>query len=220
MNTVMQSLSTRLLLQEPRCFTDSQIGLCWIIGTEKDWKPFVQNRVKEIRQLVPVECWSHCSGKTNPADIPSRGSSSAELSISELWRHGPSWLHEELIVPAPPTDIPEACAKELKSSNVCCLITSSDNPVHLSTIVDCRRYSSINSLFRVTAYVLQFISLLKGNGKSGQLTQNDFTSARRLWIADCQMTLMSDKNFPMWKSQFNLSWTNIDFGGVEAATEL
>ena len=68
MKTVMRSLSTRLLLQEPRCFTDSQIVLCWIIGIGKDWKPFAQNRVNETRRLVPAEGWSHCSGKSNPAD--------------------------------------------------------------------------------------------------------------------------------------------------------
>ena len=95
MKTVTETLATRLTLQAPRCFTDSQISLCWIKGTDKDWKPFIQNRVREIRGLIPVECWDHCSGKSNPADIPSRGMSSAELAASELWRCGPTWLHED-----------------------------------------------------------------------------------------------------------------------------
>ena len=56
MKTVMDSLKEQLTLQLPRCFTDSQIGLYWITGTEKDWKPLVQNRVTEIRRLVPAEC--------------------------------------------------------------------------------------------------------------------------------------------------------------------
>ena len=105
MKTVTDSLSTTLTLQAPRCFTDSQISLCWIKGTEKEWKPFVQNRANEIRKLVPVDCWDHCSGKSNPADVPSRGLSPAELSASDLWRHGPSWLHEELSINVLPPDL-------------------------------------------------------------------------------------------------------------------
>jgi len=61
--SVTEALITRLNLEKPRCFTDSQVALFWIKGTGTDWKPFVQNRVDEIRKLVPVDCWNHCSGK-------------------------------------------------------------------------------------------------------------------------------------------------------------
>jgi len=201
MKTVMQSHSTRLLLQEPRY---SQIGLCWIIGTGKDWKPFVQNRVNEIRRLVPVEGWSHCSGKSNPADIPSRELSSAELPISELWKHGPSWLHDDFDAPVLPLEIPEACAKELKSSDSCCLIASTDSPVHLSTIVDSGRYSSIE--------FLKFISLLKGNDKPGQLTHSDLAQAQKLWISNCQMALTNDKNYG--SHNLTCTWMSMVSGDV------
>ena len=111
MKNVMGSLATRLTLEAPRCFTDSQVALFWIKGTARDWKPFVQNRVNEIRQLVPEDCWNHCSGKNNPADIPSHGLSSLELSTSELWRCGPNWLQEDPDIALLPAEIPEACAK-------------------------------------------------------------------------------------------------------------
>ena len=51
----------------------------------KDWKPFVQNRVEEIRRLVPAKQWRHCPGKGNSADLPSRGMLPAELTDSSLW---------------------------------------------------------------------------------------------------------------------------------------
>lgn len=43
-------------LDKPMCFTDSMIVLHWIRGFDKEWKQFVQNRVNEIRSLVPLDC--------------------------------------------------------------------------------------------------------------------------------------------------------------------
>ena len=75
-----------------RCYTDSQVALFRIQGTTKGWKPFVDNRVKVIRSRVDPSCWSHCPGSSNPADLPSRGLSFTEVSVSCLWRYGPEWL--------------------------------------------------------------------------------------------------------------------------------
>ena len=204
MKNVTECLATRLTLEAPRCFTDSQIALFWIKGTTKDWKPFIQNRVNEIRRLVPTECWDHCSGKSNPADIPSRGLTSVELAVNELWRFGPSWLQEDLHMSLLPSDIPEVCVKELKSKGVLCLMTPTDT-IDVSCIVDCDRYSSVHKLYRITAYVLKFIELLKHKCQSCELTEKDLLAkARRLWISECQAALMMDKHFPTWKLQFNL----------------
>ena len=146
---------------------------------------------------MPMDCWDYCSGKSNPADIPSHGLSPAELSGSDLWRHGPSWPHKDLPTILLSPDIPEACARELKSDNVLCLMTSTDTS-HVSTIIDCQRYSSIHKLHRVTAYILKFVSLLTDARQSRQLTWIN------LWIAEYQATLVQDKDFPAWKKQFNL----------------
>ena len=51
------------------CYTDSQVALYWIRGTSKEWKPFIQNRVNDIRRNVHPDLWSHCPGVLNPADL-------------------------------------------------------------------------------------------------------------------------------------------------------
>ena len=71
--SVSHSLNSQLTLAPPECFTDSRVALYWIQGIHKEWKQFVQNRVNEIRKLVPSGCWMHCRSQDNPADIPSRG---------------------------------------------------------------------------------------------------------------------------------------------------
>ena len=40
-----------------KCYTDSQVALYWIQGKDREWKPFVQNRVQEICRNVHPDFW-------------------------------------------------------------------------------------------------------------------------------------------------------------------
>ena len=100
--SVVDCLSFTLPQIELRCYTDSQVALFWIQGTAKEWKPFVNNRVKEIRKRVHPNHWCHCPGSSNPADLPSRGLTPLELSVSQLWRRGPDWLQNSFVPIGPP----------------------------------------------------------------------------------------------------------------------
>ena len=51
---VADSLRYRFLLKEPRCFTESQVALFWITGIEREWNPFVQNRVTSPPEVSPL----------------------------------------------------------------------------------------------------------------------------------------------------------------------
>ena len=80
--TIAGILLQELTLDSLECYTDSQVTLCWIQGITKEWKTFVDNKVKEIRKMVLPDNWSHCPGASNPADLPSRGLTPLELSVS------------------------------------------------------------------------------------------------------------------------------------------
>ncbi len=112
--TVSSALEFSLPALEMECYTDSTVALHWIRGTSREWKAFVQNRVDEIRKKVPPDRWKHCPGATNPADIPSRGLTIAELQASRTWRFGPDWLRAGT-VPSKLPEMPEECATELKN---------------------------------------------------------------------------------------------------------
>ena len=73
------------------CWSDSKVALAWVKGEHQEWKQFVQNRVDEIRRLVPASAWSYCSTLCRPADLPSRGVSPSNLT-SSIWFTGPTWL--------------------------------------------------------------------------------------------------------------------------------
>lgn len=89
------------------------------MGTDKEWKPFVQNI---------VDCWRHCPGKENAADIPSRGTTTLELAKSMLWHHGPSWLtspelnNGDGVLLMPEEALEEMKSKDHKLIHICWLL--------------------------------------------------------------------------------------------------
>ena len=211
MNSVTGALQPELKLADPRCYTDSQVALCWIKHEDREWKQFVQNRVTAIRRLVPSEHWNHCSGISNPADIPSRGASMTELSSSSLWLDGPQWLtsgdadHECREV-----RIPEDCMKEMKgttedvSTEVLTVLT---NEPQDDLILQCEEFSILRRLLIVSSYVIQFVDKLitrRSNIAHNRGTEYYLTRAEIYWITVIQRSLLQSKSFGMWKHQFGV----------------
>lgn len=212
--SVSAALEPQITLSGTACFTDSKVALYWIRGTDKEWKPFVQNRVNEIRGLLPFDCWRHCPGKENPADIPSRGVTPLELSISTLWHHGPTWLtdpvldDEEEVLSMPEESLEEMKVKDRKLIHTM-LVTDGSNH-GLGQVVSCKDFSSLQRLLRVTARVLKFIDVLKCRIKrlkeppSLELSADDLMRAEVMWMKEAQRTLSEEKRFDVWKKQFDL----------------
>ena len=157
-SNVSVALMPEIELKESCCYTDSKVALYWIKGTEKEWKPFVENRVNEIRRLVPPTRWSHCPGRENLADLPSRGMTPMELAGSKLWRYGPHWLVHSQSPTGEDVEMPEECLREIKAGHqpIHSLLTAS-NSKSLSNIMCSKNYSSLLKLLRVTAYIIRFI---------------------------------------------------------------
>ena len=95
----------------------------------------MQHCVAEIRRLLPSDCWKHCPGMENPADLPSRGCFPVDLAANNLWINGPGWLE---IVTADDTSqealMPTECATELAVKDrpaVLNLLVTNEGPKHL-----------------------------------------------------------------------------------------
>ena len=168
-SSVHSSLQHQISPLNIRCYTDSQVALYWVRGKEKEWKPFVQNRVQEIRRNVHPDLWYHCPGLTNPADLPSRGLTMMELSVSQLWRMGPEWLGLGAPVHSDGESfsMPKSCLQELKSTSKSShnLLAVEEKPT-IGDLVQCEDFSSLQRLLRVTAYVLRAVERFKAKKSS------------------------------------------------------
>ena len=71
-------------------WTDSACVLSWL-QSKKCLSPFVTRRVEEIRASNHLS-FRHVPGTDNPADLPTRGATLADLSHSSLWWHGPECM--------------------------------------------------------------------------------------------------------------------------------
>ena len=212
--TVREALDSELTLEDPVCFSDSKVALCWIKGRTQEWRQFVENRVRSIRKAVPIEHWRHCSGVDNPADLPSRGTSVSELKQNPLWLKGPEWLYQQLNsdeTEATVPQLPQECLKEIKKSsmNLHVLLATerSGISIHVNQVVDCERFSSFGRLVRVTALILSFIHLLKVKRFNQGMVEATvhITKAKLLWLRHAQSILTGERKFTLWKRQLDLS---------------
>ena len=212
-NSITKSLESEIDLQDPYCYTDSKVVFYWVCGLDKGWKPFIQNRVNEIRKLVPAIYWKHCPGSSNPADAPSRGMTPLELSNDKLWFNGPEWLSYGLEGDTQLTNqMPTECEAELttkaRQSATHSLLNKEEGSI--SNLLNAKDYSDVRRLFRVTAHVIKFIDSLKR--PQIPMDRHQATAqAEALWIREVQLSLLADPNFETWKKQLGLF---IDQNGI------
>ena len=197
------ALKPEVRLEEPVCNTDSQVALHWIRGEAREWKQFVQNRVIEIRRLVPHSRWRHCPGTLNPADIPSRGVSVVEFKEKEqLWLHGPKGPVQYDIFKFS-DDPPNECLVEMKAKEKA---TTSLLSTKEPDLVEFERFSSLQRVTRVMAYVLRFVQALKTKTRFQERTlrAEEIVAAMLCLLRLAQKSLPNMACFPLWCWQFEL----------------
>ena len=79
-HSVYFALTRRFPISKVLCLNDSGITLARIQNEKKQYKQFVHNRVREVRELNKTDMWQHLPGKENNADLSSGGCLPEELS--------------------------------------------------------------------------------------------------------------------------------------------
>ncbi|XP_064382855.1 uncharacterized protein LOC135331570 [Halichondria panicea] len=168
-------------------WTDSTIVLNWLDGSPRRYKTYVGNRISTIVDLIPPDKWRHVRSADNPADCASRGLYPSELLDHSLWWNGPTWLKE------PPTNWPERLPlppnkPEIDEKEVSLLVLTQD----LTPIIPMDRFSSYDSLKRVTAWTICFNrnSQTKNIAEriKTHLTTTELQAAENYWIKVIQAT--------------------------------
>ena len=167
---------------------DSTVALHWING-EGNYKQFVANRVKRIREKAYM-IWRHVRTNENPADIASRGAKAKQLG--ERWWKGPEWLSvqenwpEELQTePIAQTEAEAKAIKEVLSLTV----------EERSRLEEALEKHGFWITMRITAWINRFVNNCKKRKElriSGPLTAAETERATNQWVqrvqANCEKT--------------------------------
>ena len=70
--------------------------------------------------------------------------------------------------------------------------------------MDVTRFSNLNKLLRVTAYVLKFLSIARGQAEMSPLESRELERARMLWIQDVQQKVRAHAKFDRWVREFGI----------------
>ena len=193
-------------------WTDSQCVIHWL-QSRKPLPIFVTNRLKEIRSLKGVSI-KYIPTEENLADLAARGKSPSEL-MNSIWWNGPQWLSQTKDQwPDPKISLVQELSSEASGVKVLyeakLAVGESPEgkiPVDLSDI-KAERFSSLQRLLKVTAWIVRFINKLTKKSTSatvGPLTAEEIAKAKLLWDTYIQQKRFAD-TIRMIKSgeQFNL----------------
>ncbi|XP_071160771.1 uncharacterized protein [Mytilus edulis] len=140
-------------------WSDSQIVLSWI-KSSKNLKPFIANRLKEIRKLTENAEWNYCPTDDNPTDYLTRGIYAKHLYNNSLWMNCPQWILNSENWPTWMRKI-ENCSTMVSVSDDNTDDESKNASTQTISCIDIQRYRSLEKAIRVTAYVLRFIQNLR-----------------------------------------------------------
>eukprot|EP00112_Aurelia_sp_Birch-Aquarium-sp1_P015837 Seg3537.1 transcript_id=Seg3537.1/GoldUCD/mRNA.D3Y31 product="hypothetical protein" protein_id=Seg3537.1/GoldUCD/D3Y31 len=175
---------------------DSLTALYWI-ANKGAWKPYVNNRVKEIHQLVPGANWRHCPTQENPADLGTRGASAVKLQHNKLWWEGPQFITEgKESWPSQPKEFQpsEHVMIEERSPS---LVVKADEIGSLNVIIDAKRFSRLSKLLVCTARVLRFVNNCRSRVRcvDAMVTPEEMKDAKDRWIKTVQSEMAKREDF-------------------------
>ena len=186
-------------------------ALYWIMN-KGEWKQFVHHRVNEILRLTNKEECGHYPGVENPADIGSRSCMGSQLVKNKLWWEGPDWLRKTS------DDWPKFEANEKTSTGIeeqkrsAVLLVKITQPRGIiSSILDIKVFGTAERLFRVTAWILRFISNIKAKVKKGKhcrstsdLNVVELEEAERVWVKEAQAVLKRSERYGQMRNSLGI----------------
>lgn len=113
--------------------------------------------------------------KDNPADLISRGATPQQLQYKRKVDGGPQWLNEHMESwPKEDEDLSINDVPEMRKQAIIAMV------VTYKTVINYRRFLSLNKLLRTTAYVLRFVHNIRCKKQSREIGEiaNEISSAK------------------------------------------
>ena len=178
--------------------------LWWIRKPSRGFKPFVANRIGGIQSLTKPQQWRHDSTKENPADLPTRGTSVANLKDNALWWSGPEFLKsDEKDWPNVKIEVNQESLSEVRKQATIQIETENEGDLTLlatthetSWRLQPERYSSWNRLVRMRAWVQRFIENCTRKLEdrcTGDITYQEMADAETAIIRETQRQAFSEE---------------------------
>ena len=151
----------------------------------------------------------------------SRGAKFSDLLDNELWWNGPPFLVQSfefwpnfMSCPENTDSIPDEAEGKMQSakSEASTVVTRVYTVTKkFDCLIPCERYSSLNKLILITAYVLKFVRILKSRlcGNKAEpsvelLSLHDIDSAKTLLYRQVQSEFANDEKFGSQKESLNV----------------
>ena len=232
--SVKNAINQEVKVDRLVCWSDSEVSLFWIKGLRKEWKPWVENRVVQIRERVGVDVWRHVQGEHNPADLATR-QNSIDKVMCKRWWHGPeflfskeeNWPHQKYFDGLKSGEVLYEAKKSTLTPRELLIINEKSDDLILGTtanlaatemetdianLIDLEKFSYFKKLCSIISYVLRFTKNLRNsvntkkeeNVIESTITVEEFNSSERLWIKSSQLLLRQDENFNQLKKSLNL----------------
>ncbi|XP_049284605.1 uncharacterized protein LOC125764417 [Anopheles funestus] len=161
-------------------WTDSMVALSWIHADPRNYRPFVANRVAEIREKSDLTEWRWVPTHENPADETTKWKGPTKLGWDSIWFQGPTFLlldESSWPMKKPVSTTPE---EEIRRVHL-----------HLEKVnhdllpIDAERFSRLERMLRTLAWIIRYADNLKRSvdGKPkyfGLLTQEEMERAERV----------------------------------------
>ncbi|KAH7948785.1 hypothetical protein HPB49_002215 [Dermacentor silvarum] len=171
--------------------TDSTSTLSCIRGDYEKLGRFVKHRVNEIAAIADPILWRYFPGEDNPSDLLTRGVSLKALRTCRSWWRGPEWLSQPKSTWPTDSDMSTPIYEESECDTQHALIQAPEN---VDSLMDSRKFSKLQKLLPVTAWVSWFADLSRPTQTSlgGTISTEELNLAEMFRICRVQLEVFTN----------------------------
>ena len=195
MAPVKKVLSKIINISNNFYWTDSMVTLAWITSKGKNFKTFVENRVREIKENTSISRWFYSESKSNPADLSTRCKDFVCFQQNDLWWRSGTFLSEKNIQFSQSHESVTDNDILLHELKTLALITKIEPAAKAEIVIDIYRFNSLVKLYGVFTWIYRFYNNLKNKTSKSDICLKTFITATEQTFAELFWISQNQKQF-------------------------